>query len=451
MKVPSSRNKRYLSGADWCIAALSQGTAETTGRRCVFQIALFLEGAPDLDRLAAAFKTYCDRFPLLWGGPARCWCLAPYWKSPAAADEGRPIHIGRGTLPEGATQADVVRQIEALTNRHAAKRGWRTALDFLQVGASECVLVFSFDHNLFDAVGAETFINLYFRHANGEAGDAEFPPARQTASAQLDQWSQKFKSGQKINRMMRRLAEGATSWLALPHDARQRPFRFRTVTFSAEESRQIQTRAFAVAGYLMFTPYVLATAAAVFRPLFSKREEPDAHFVVSVSTDKPKSAVRNMHLFFNDLSFLYFRFPVEAAADRNALAGIVRDQLMSQAKEGAPAAIEDANLLMRIFPARAYWKFLMLFYRNRLASFGFTCLGESAVRTPAVLGCRVRDQIHFPVIPTPPGIGLILNRSGGVYHAVLSYIEGILSEEEATRLMASFRARLLEEPAGRSC
>ena len=445
MKVPSSPDKRYLSGADWCVAALSQGTVETTGRRCIFQIAVFLEGVPDSDRLASEYKAFCVRFPVLWGTPARCWCLAPYWKYPEAAEAERSIHFGRSVLPENATQADVVRHIETLTNGYAARAGWRTALDFVQVGEAASVLVFSFDHNLFDAVGAETFINLFFRQANGEARDAEFPPARQTAPAQLDRWCQKFRSGQKVNRMMRRLAEGSTAWLALPQDARQRPFRFRVVTFSAEEARRIQERAFAVAGYLMFTPYVLATAAAAFHPFFSGRVAQDGHFVVSVSTDKPKSGVRMPHYFFNDLSFLYFRFSVEAAADRNALAGTVREQLMSQAKEGVPAAIEDANLLMRILPVRAYWAFLMRVYRNRLASFGFTCLGESALRTPAVLGCRVRDQIHFPVIPAPPGIGLILSQSRGVYHAVLSYIEGILSEEEVDALMASFRMRLLDE------
>jgi hypothetical protein len=444
MKVPSSPKKRYLSGADWCIAALSQGTAETTGRRVVFQVAVFLEGAPDLDRLEAEFRAYCARFPVLWGKSARCWCLAPYWRFPSQAPAERPLHIGRSALPESAAQADVLRQVEALTNLHAARPGWVTALDCVQVGAARCVLIFSFDHSLFDAVGAETFINLFFRQANREAGEAEFPAARPTAGAQLDQWCKKFRSGQKVNRMMRRLAEGATTWLAVPRDARQRPFRFRVATFSAEESRRIQERAFQVAGYLMFTPYVLATAAAVFHPFFSRRTEADAHFVVSVSTDKPKSAVRTPHIFFNDLSFLYFRFPVAEATDRDALAGVVREQLMSQAREGVPAAIEDANLLMRIFPERAYWKFLMLFYRNRLSSFGFTCLGESAIKAPAVLGCRVFDQIHFPVIPTPPGIGLILSRSGGGYHAVLSYIEGILPEDEVDGLLDTFRARLLE-------
>jgi len=447
MKVPSSSRKRYLGGADWCVAALSQGTVEMTGRRCIFQIAILLDGVPDFATLARSFRSYCDRFPVLWGKPSRCWCLAPFWKFDGVPDHTRPVPIGRHTLATDASGQAMLRWVETLTNDYAARDGWRVALDLGQSGAGSCVLVFSFDHVLFDAAGAESFIQLFFRHANGEASQDEFPEVRLTGPAYLEQWAQKFKSGQTVNRMMRRLAEGATAWLTPPSDACRRPFRFRVTTFSEEDVRHIRERAFAVAGYLMFMPYALASAAAAFRPFFMRQSGQDAHFVVSVSTDKPKTvAVPKPHFFFNELSFLYFRFAVAAAGDRNALAGVVREQFVSQVKECMPAAMEDANLLMRILPARQLWRFLMRFYRNRLASFGFTCLGESKVKLPAVLGCAIRSTIHFPVIPTPPGIGLVLNPSGGVYHAVLSYIEGALSEEDADALMADFRKRLLDEP-----
>ncbi len=444
MKFPSSKHKRYLGGADWCLTALSQGTLATTGRQCVFQVAVFLEGQPEADRLGAAFADFCARFPLLWGAPARCWCLAPYWKYPAAADPSRPIHIGQQRLPADAGLPEIVRLIETLTNQQAAQTGWTTALEIVRRGDDDTVLLFSFDHCLFDAGGAETFINLFFRQLNGEADEAEFPAPRPTASAQLDQWGRKFKSGQKVNRLMRQLAQATTAHLPLPTDAADRPFRFRAFSITQAESQRLQKRAFAVAGYLMFTPYVLATAAAVFQPLFASQE--DADFVVSVSTDKQKAATRTPHFFFNDLSFLYFRFPVAAVGDRQALAGNLREQLVNQARQGVPAAIEDANLLMRILPARTLWRFLMRFYRNRLASFGFTCLGESTMKTTTVANCRVRKLIHFPVIPTPPGVGLVLNHSDGAYHVVLSYLDGIVAETEADDLMATFRKQLLDEP-----
>jgi hypothetical protein len=446
MRVPSSAGKRYLGGADWCVAALSEGTSVTTGRRCMFQVALLLDGVPDGDRLEADFRSFCARFPALQGAPARCWCLAPYWRQPAAVDRDRPVPVGRMELPERAGPEELLRHVERLVNTYAARPGWLAALDIVRIGGANSALLFSFDHVLFDADGAEAFIDLFIRQVNGEATSDDFPPAHLTADARLDHWSRKFKSGQKVNRMMRRLAASETAWLPLPTDAHRRPFRFRLLTFPPEEARQIEQQAFRVAGYLMFTPYVLATAAAIFRPLFDHQQ--GANFVVSVSTDKPATARRIPHLFFNGLSFLYFQFPIDRAADRDALAGLVRDQLVDQMKEGIPEAIEDANLLMRILPARLLWHFFLKLYRNRLSSFGFTCLGESAMRSTALLGCPIRDRIHFPVIPTPPGIGLVLCRHRGAYQVVLSYVEGILDETAADALLERFRAALLERRPG---
>lgn len=443
MNVPSSPHKRYLSGADWCIAAMSEGTSAQTGRRCIFQIAVFLNGIPDQERLSTAFKAFYAQFPVLRGAPARCWCLAPYWKMPVTDDLDHPIRVGRSTLPVGATRQTVIRHIETLANRNSRRLSWKAGLDIVQVGDDQSVLVFSFDHVLFDAVGAENFINLYLRQVAGETCEADLPPPHLAAPARLNQWRQKFKSGQKVNRMMRSLAQGDTCWLPLPTDMSNRPFRFRVETFTPAEAEHIKARAFKVAGYLMFTPYLLATAAAAFRTVFKKGAADDCNFVVSVSTAKTNAGASKWHVFFNDLSFLYFQFPAAAAADRDALAGNIREQFIFQRKEDIPAAIEDANLLMRILPRRAYWRFLMRFYHNRLSSFGFTSLGESAITAPEVLGCPIHDHIHFPVIPTPPGIGLILNQSHVSYHLVLSYIEGILPEETADAIMTDLRARLL--------
>ena len=100
MKVPSSSRKRYLGGADWCVAALRQGTLETTGRPTTFHVAVFFAGRLDPARLQDRFQDYCARFPLLWGRAARCWCLAPYWKSPAdsAARKAPFRHVADGVV-----------------------------------------------------------------------------------------------------------------------------------------------------------------------------------------------------------------------------------------------------------------------------------------------------------------------------------------------------------------
>jgi hypothetical protein len=125
------------------------------------------------------------------------------------------------------------------------------------------------------------------------------------------------------------------------------------------------------------------------------------------------------------------------------LAGVLRDQLVQQARDGLPAILEEGNLLMRIFPAKWLWTFLMKFYRNRMSSFAFTSLGEPQMTISEVAGCRVADYIHFPVIPTPPGLGVILCQHAGKLHAVLSCFEGVISEEEAKAVLARFREQAL--------
>lgn len=448
MKFPSSPRKRYLGGADWCVAALERGTIENTGRPTVFHVAVFLDGWPDEGRLAARFREFCIRFPLLWGEVARCWCLAPYWKVPASV-AGREVTVGHVDLPGAATMDDVVRQIESLANEPNLLHSCAVALQIAKWGADRSVLVFSFDHHLFDATGAERFIDLFFRFLDGQTAPNDFPDPNPTEPAQLDQWLKRFAGGRKLNRAMRHLSAGATAGLDLPADARRRPFRFRVLSFSEEESRRVQERAFSTAGYLMFMPYVLATATAVFRPFFVDRVASDSNFVVTVSTSRLRSpADRAPHFFFNNLSFLYFGFPISAAADRDALARIVRDQMIAQVRDEMPDAIEDANLLMRILPARLFWKFMVLFFRNRLSSFALTCLGAPLIQASSAMGCPIQSHIHFPVIPTPPGLGLILSRSGKVYHATLSYLEGILPEKDIDTLLEVFRRRLLDDSAG---
>jgi hypothetical protein len=122
---------------------------------------------------------------------------------------------------------------------------------------------------------------------------------------------------------------------------------------------------------------------------------------------------------------------------------LLRNQLVQQARDGLPAVLEEANLLMRIFPAKVLWLFLMKYYRNRMSSFAFTSLGEPQMNVSEVAGCRVLDYVHFPMIPTPPGLGLILCQHAGKLHAVLSCFEGVISDEDMDAVLARFREQAL--------
>jgi hypothetical protein len=46
----------------------------------------------------------------------------------------------------------------------------------------------------------------------------------------------------------------------------------------------------------------------------------------------------------------------------------------------------------------------------------------------------VQNLFHMPLVPVPPGLGFVINRFGGRFNAVLSYMEGLLDEEDARRI-----------------
>lgn len=446
MRLPSSLKKRYLNGADWCLRALAVGTKMKANRRLVFGVSVFLEGSPDANYLKSRYISFCQQFPVLRGRDARCWCLAPYWKYSGTKVPRVPeeIRVGGRVFQQQESAAGFNTYIEQAINTYAVIEGWRVAMDVVQTpDASRSMLLFMFDHCLFDAKGADAFIQLFLQHVNGAETTISEAEKMPRADAQLDDWGSRFKSGRDANRCIRKLMNGETANLPLPNDLRSRPIRIREICFTPEEAKQIQARAFAVAGYLMFAPYALATAVSAFYPVFARLLKGNFDFVVSTSTDKQRAAIRNHHVFFNDLSFLFFQFPMSAAADRNELAVLVRNQLVQQARDGLPAVLEEANLLMRIFPAKVLWQFLMKYYRNRMSSFGFTSLGESQMNVSEVTGCRVLDYIHFPVIPTPPGLGLILCQHAGKLHAVLSCFEGVITDEDMDAVLARFREQAL--------
>ena len=417
-----------------------------TSRRLVFGVSVFLEGCPDANRLKSIYILFCQQFPVLRGRDARCWCLAPYWKYAGTKVPRVPeeIRVGGGVLQGHESASDFNTYIEQTINNYAVIDGWRVALDVVQTtDASKSMLIFMFDHCLFDAKGADAFIQLFLQHFNNVEMSIPESEMMPRADAQLEDWVSRFKSGQQANRCIRKLMNAETANLPLPQDLMSRPIRIYEICFTPEETKRMQERAFAVAGYLMYAPYVLATAVSAFYPVFSRALKGDFDFVVSTSTDKQRTAVRKNHVFFNDLSFLFFQFPMSAATDRNALAVLLRNQLVQQARDGLPAILEEANLLMRIFPAKMLWQFIMKYYRNRMSSFAFTSLGEPQMNVAEVAGCRVQDYIHFPIIPTPPGLGLILCQYAGKTHAVLSCFEGVISDEDAEAVLTRFRVQIL--------
>lgn len=432
--VPFSKTRRYLTGIDWTIGALDHMTFRATGGSNASQIVLALAGKFDDHRFRAALTEFCHQFPVLGGRSTRDWNLAPYWKIPRAGKVA-PVRIDSRSVSRAELHmalAESVNSLFARSNEHLAFRVFHVEDD-------QHYLAMRFDHRLFDAQGAESFLDLFQCWYSGENCQARLAAISLIEPAHLCDWKQKFMAGKQLVRVLLALAKTTLAVLPRPVPLKGRTFKFSLTTFDATETQAVTERAYREAGFLMFMPYALASAVQALDGTFKTRAPEGQEYVVSVSVDlrTPDTAVSR--LFFNHLSFLIFRIPTAVAGDRRRVLETIRSQMYEQIKSGFPRALSEASMLMRILPPALLRRVLVKPLRGEFASLGFSCVGKGGYAQSLFMETRVDNLFHMPLVPVPPGLGFVVNQFGSQMNAVLSYVDGMLDEEDVQRIQDSVR------------
>jgi hypothetical protein len=437
--LPCSRRRRYLSGMDWIVATLGEMTRRAAGRRNAFQVVLELDRPIDARAFRAAFHSFTSGLPFLWGRPSRDWSLAPYWRNDRAP-AGRTLRVEEAALPAGVPPCEVEAWLEGRVNLPEEAGAGAVCAHVLAVGSDRGVVAFDFDHRLFDARGAEMFIDLLQRHMAGEDCRDAMARVPLVVSAGLDNWRRRFLSGQIVNRFMIAMARDPHRVLPRRRDGMPGRMRFHAIHLDEAESAVIEKAAFAAGGYLMMTPHLLAAFTRAVHAAFDARGSRSPVYVASVSTDRRPPNGGASTLFFNHLSFLFFRVPADLATRGTDLVDVLKRQMYDQVRDGLPAALADACMLMRIVPVRWLGRLILAMMRGEFSSFGFTCLGDSGVGARRFAGARVTNLLHMPIMPVPPGLGLIVNRFGPRLNVVLTYIDGMLEDGDVSGIERTFRA-----------
>jgi hypothetical protein len=252
----------------------------------------------------------------------------------------------------------------------------------------------------------------------------------------------KFEVGKKLVRLLREARDSTIAVLRRPKPLKGRRIRFGILELSEAETAAIMKRADREAGFMMFMPYALATALQSLIPTFERSGIRGRDFFVSVSVDlrSPETAPR--HIFFNHLSFLFFRIPVALTADRPLLLGAIRAQMYEMVKSGFPQAVYESSMLMRILPAGILSRLMLKPLRGEFASLGLACVGKDGYAGTRFMGAQIANLVHMPMVPVPPGIGFFVNQYGGKMNVVLACVDGMLSEDDVRTMLANVR-RLL--------
>ena len=434
-----SRGRRYLTGMDWIVHGLDQMTKQATGAGNMSQIVLELSGSLDKKWLKHSLGKLIQKYPLLSGHPARAFNLAPYWKIPSKK-KIRRIQFDFYTIRAGAKNSEILRLLERFVN--APFNSEKEHLAFYLIKAEKkSFLSMRFDHRLLDGRGAEAFLGLlqdeWGSNFNLET-DISF-----TEPSHLSHWSQKFKAGQNVNRLLLRIAENAPPLVLPLAPALKHPdFKFNMISFSKNESDEIIEKANNKAGYLMLMPFLLAVSVLSMHRIFLARGITGADYIIPIAIDMRSPEKVKKQIFFNHVSFFMLKISACKSDDLTFVLNSIKSQIYDQVGSGMLNDFIKAGMLLRILPLALLSRLMCLPFKGAISSFSFSYVGETAFRSNEFMGQEIINLTHMPRVPVPPGIGIFFQKFRGRFNAVLSYKEELLSDNEANLILLTLKSVL---------
>jgi hypothetical protein len=376
------------------------------------------------------------RFPVVAGSVRRDLKLAPYWKIPPGVERAVRLTVQR--VDKQVFGPRFLHHLEQTANTPFQDDSEHLAFTLVTDGARS-VLCMTFDHRIFDARGAEMFLDLFQQDVNSGAdaatGDLVF-----TSSAALSQWSKKFLAGRSVNRRIIGLSKSTP--MALPADRHGNGrYRYRLFSFTEQETADIYERAYTEAGYLMESPYLLAVIIQGMHDLFRSKQATGDSYLIPVTMDLRPGLDPMQEIFFNHVSYLFYQIPTGEAGDRKGLITLLKQQMYDQVKSNFPRDLAEASLLTRIAPLPILGKLLRLPMNGKMATFAFSHLGKSSYRHSVFMGKRIESLFHMPRVPMPPGIGFFSNYFNGRLNLVLSHLDGLLKDTDVVMIEQGIRRR----------
>jgi len=431
---------RYLNGIDWVITGLDHSLRQTAGLGNWSQLVFELDGEPDFDRFNQTVQRYTSSFPVLQGRTVRGWQLAPAWKTPRRI-KPVTVPVKKYQLPDDASFETITKRLGKCVTTRPGTPGRYIGFNLLYAG-EKTFLAFRFDHRLFDARGAELFLQGLIQYSN--AGDIAPPPLVDVCAQKpsLSPWIRKFKSGQQVVRMLLRHQEEAAPFNLTPRMDETPSFRFSVISLNQAESDCLLDRAYEEAGYLMLTPWLADRMSAALEHLKSAVGKGLKGCLIPCSVDLRSDA--EPQLFFNHAAFVYLHGSKKNDGKEKRAQSFSR-QFVGQIKADMPRHFENAWKLARILPAPLYGRLLRKELSRLGGTFSIASVGNGLSGIEPLGDSTVQNVFHMPMVPPTPGLGFFANTFGSQMNFCLTSSSGVLSEEEHAQLVGVLRRELFNQ------
>ncbi len=416
-----SRRKYYLNGIDWIAAALNCQCRLTPARGNNFLLVLEL-GAPFSSDKSKRLMDACHSIlPFLVGSIRRAWHLAPYWQP----GSGSEIPFSENTVKD-ESGADFL--LQAFANEPLPKNT-AIAIKLISIDG-KARLVFKFSHLILDGRGAELVLKSVLE------GNLETVAAHPgLPSPDLHRWADKFQAGKIVHRKRLEILE-QHKIAALPSEQMtDMSAKFRIIKLDDAASADIQKKSDREAGPFMLGIYLASIVCHSFNQFLNVRKI-NGDIMLPMSVDLRGFGVPQNTVFFNQWSFSPLIAERDERRELSDWIGKLKKQVMANAAAKIPQSLHTASMLSRIVPLPILSFFSKNMFGGTAGSIMFSFMSGSSL-SQAFFETPLLNMYHLPLMPPHPGIGVFFNRFEDRINAVVSYRQGILSEDEIDKFTSS--------------
>ena len=285
-----------------------------------------------------------------------------------------------------------------------------------------------FDHRLFDARGADTFLGIIQKEFLG-ANDCSSEVSVSEPS-HLRSWRKHMQAGFQIRHSMLAGRNRPVRILPLPQVATIDGFNFTEIFFTFEQSAAIMKKAEDTAGYLMLMPYLLSVSVLALHKIFTRHGIAVGDYSIPVTVDMRQPGHILEKMFFNHWSLFNILVEGDDAGNLARVVQSIKKQLYEQVSSNFLKHFQESSYLMRGFPLPVLSRLMRRQLNERRASFSFSYLGETAYPFNEFMGMHIDNIFHMPRVVMPPGCTIHFNHFCGKFNVVLSYAQGLLDGDD---------------------
>lgn len=410
-----------LTGADYLLLAFDRAMQRGTQHGNVCHLLLQLDSplsADDLrdhldDHPFVAWLASLRFTPLQWWKPAR-WVVD---------NDAPPLRIDEHRLDS----------IEELPSRfiHNLDVEREPLVSFMLVHVGDrSAIVLRWHHALLDGRGAELLITAL------STGLVDRETVTGTEMVPTTPLTERMWEAKAARDFVWKQSTGSVAFYAPPRAPKGAQIRVRRLVLDEAQTEEADRRS----GHaLMRSAWNLAISAAAV-----SAARPDAkgdYLLVPVPQDRRTRGARGP-ILANQLNLLFYRIRRDSLGDIGqavkALTEQTRSIMRARLHQTYPVLLD----LCRYVPLGVLNTIIRVPTWGRMATFGFSDVGDSLSELETLAGRRLVDIVHYPANMHPPGITVVFSRFRGRLSICVATLDGTISESETDIVMAKLRESL---------